>query len=600
MFGGDPSVLGKTITLDSRDFTIIGIMSADFISPTFKADVWKSLDLAVLLRDPRASLAPIWRVIARVRPGVSEAAAASELGLLHARLSGEYPVLGKVGVMHAVPMRSAMVGRALLAESGLYGLVGGAAGVLMAYATKNVFVRLTATMLPAMGDIRLDAPVLVFALVIAIGSGIAFGILPAFAATRLDLKDSLTDTGSRNASRSRRTRKGRILVAAQIALAIVLMVGAGLLLRTFVRLMHTDVGYTTDARVLNFGIGVSPRRYPDRAAAMAVVQRLIARFQSLPGVQAVGYTPVPAWQGGWMSTPMHIEGRVEDGSAPPSVEYATATEGYFAAAGIPVLHGRVFNGEDRAGAVPVAVISASVARRFWPDESAIGARIRVATRFQPESTADVREIVGIVGDVREKVTDDITPTVYVPEWQDFGGGGELAVRVVAGDAASLIPAIRRIVHAVDPLIPILAPRTSREILDASIAQQQVAMVLMATFAVLVLTLASLGVYGVTAYSVSARTREFGIRAALGAQRANVVWLVLRQGLMITLAGIAAGVVLASIVSQVLGDLLVGVSSHDTLTFTAAPLLLMCVAIAACLLPTRAATRVQPVEALRTE
>lgn len=654
VFGADPSVLGKVITLDSRDFTIVGIMPADFISPTFRADVWRPLNLAWFTTNPQARFAPIWRGVARVRSGVSDAALASELQLLHARLSAEYPVLAKVGAMRAVPLHKAMVGRAgsvllivmaaalavllatcanvaglflsraaarrhelgvraalgagrlrlvrqLLTESALYGLVGGALGVLVAYATKNLFVRVTDTMLPAMGTIRIDAPVLLFAAVAAIGSGIAFGILPAFAATRLDLKDSLMDTGGRSASQSRgRTRRSRILVAAQMALAIVLMVGAGLLLRTFVRLTHTDVGYITDARVLNFGIGVSSRRYPDRSAAMAVVQRLIARVQSLPGVEAVGYTPVAAWQGGWMSVPVHIEGRVDDGSAPPSAQYATATESYFAAAGIPILHGRVFTADDRTGAPPVAVISASVARRFWPRGGAIGARIRVPTRTQPDSTADVREIVGIVGDVREKVTDDIMPTVYVPEWQDFGGGGEVAVRLHSGDAASLIPAIRRVVHPVDPLIPVLFPWTSREILNASIAQQQVAMMLMSTFALLVLTLASLGVYGVTAYSVSARTREFGIRAALGAQRSSVVWLVLRQGLTTTLAGIAAGVVLASMVSRVLGTLLVGVSSHDALTFTAAPLILVCVATAACLLPARAATSVQPVEALRTE
>ncbi|HKW49841.1 MAG TPA: ABC transporter permease [Gemmatimonadaceae bacterium] len=653
-FGADSSVLGKVVTLDSRDYTVVGVMPANFISPTFRADVWKPLNLDVMLRNPQSSLAPIWRGIARVRPGVSPSALASELGLLHARMSAEYPVLAKVGVMRGVPLRDAMVGRAgsvllivmaaalvvlvatcvnvaglflsraaarrhelavraalgagrlrlvrqLLTESALYGVAGGVAGVLVAYATKNVFVRLTATMLPAMGSIRIDGPVLGFAAMIALSSGVAFGILPAFAATRLDLKDSLGESGGRSASSGRsRARKGRVLVAAQMALAIVLMVGAGLLLRTFVRLMETDVGYSTDSRVLNFGIWGASRRYPDRNARIAVLRGLIARFQLLPGVQAAGYTPVAAWQGGWMSVPLHIKGRTEDAASVPSVQYATATEGYFAAAGIPVLYGRAFRADDRAGAPPVAVISASVAQRFWPNGGALGARIRVGTRAQPDSSADVREIVGVVGDVRQKVTEDVSPTVYVPEWQDFGGGGELAVRVASGDAAALLPAIRRVVHEADPLIPVLFPRTAREVLHDSIAQQQVAMVLMATFALLALTLASLGVYGVTSYSVTARTREFGIRSALGAQRSSVVLLVMGQGLTTTLAGIFAGLTLAAMISRVLQNLLVGVSSHDALTFITAPVLLTCVAIAACLLPARAATSVQPVEALRTE
>ena len=653
-FGGDPRVLGRRVMLDSRDFIIVGIMPAKFVSPTFRADVWKPLDLDIMMRVPQMSRAPIWRGIARVRAGVPEAALTSALATLHARLASDYPLLAHVGAMRAVPVRDAMVGRAgtalvilmaaalvvlvatcvnvaglflsraaarrhelgvraalgagrgrlvrqLLAESATYGVAGGAAGVLLAYATKNAFVRLTATMLPAMGAIRIDAPVLLFASLISIGSGVAFGILPAFWVTRLDLKDSLAGSGGRTASHSRaRARRGRILVAAQMSLAIVLMVGAGLLLRTFVRLIRTDVGYSTDSRVLNVGIGLSSRRYPDRNARMAVMHDLIARMRALPRVQAAGYTPVPAWQGGWMSVPLQVEGQPDDAASARMVQYATATEGYFAAAGIPILSGRAFRADDRAGAPPVALVSASVARRFGPGGNALGARIRIPTRAQSDSSADVREIVGIVADVRPKVTDDIVPTVYVPEWQDFGGGGELAIRVASGDAAALLPRIRRLVHEVDPRIPLLGPRTSRDVLHASIAQQQVTMVLMATFALLALTLASLGVYSVTAYSVTARTREFGIRAALGAQRSSVLMLVLRQGLATTLAGIAAGLVLAALLSRVLASLLVGVSSHDAATFVAAPLLLAGVAMAACLLPARAATSVEPVEALRTE
>jgi predicted permease len=318
----------------------------------------------------------------------------------------------------------------------------------------------------------------------------------------------------------------------------------------------------------------------------------------MPGVTSVGYTAVAPWNGGFMNVGLRIEGRRTDDNAVPSIQYATASDEFFSAIGIPLRVGRVFSPLDRLGSPPALVISESVARRFWPGASPIGARVTLDNGVA-DSSARPLEIVGVVGDIRPGVTAEPIATVYGSERQWVGYGGEFIVRATR-DAATLVPAIKEALHQLDPRLPLLFPRTVRDVLDAAIARQHLVMVLMGAFAVLALALAALGSYSVMAYMVVARTREFGIRSALGAGRATILMIVLRHGFATTVSGVVIGLGLALLGSRLVATLLVGVSPHDALTFAIAPVVLTLVAVAACIVPARAATRVNPVEALRAE
>ncbi|HEY5061115.1 MAG TPA: ABC transporter permease, partial [Gemmatimonadaceae bacterium] len=650
VFGDDPRAIGRKIQINSVAFTVIGVLPPSFVGPTFRADALLPLSVQGVLRSAQFSRQRVWRSVGRLRAGVAPAALESELALLRGRIAAQYPEIKNAGVIRPVPLHGAMVGsarpvlllvmtgaalvlvitcvniaglflsraaarrrelgvraalgagrgrliRQVVTETGLYGLAGGAAGVALAFAMKRAFIHVAGSILPQMGEIRIDIGVLIFAAIVSLACGLAFGFLPALAATRIDLRDALGDSGMRAASQGRSHVRGtRALVSAQIAFAIVLLVGAGLLVRTFVTLVRTNLGYTADSHVLTFAVSLPAARYRDAESRAAFFHRYLDRVRALPGVHSAGYTSIAPWNGPY-SVGFQIEGRPVDPNDVPHLEYETATDGFFAAAGIPIQTGRDIQAGDRTGAVPVVVISQSVARRFWPNASPIGARVLLHTGGADSAVA--RTVIGVVGDVRPSVTADIAPTVYVSEWQTMVYGGQPVVRA-AGDASAMIEPAKRALLALDPKLPLLYPRTLRDVLAASIARQQLAMALMGAFAVLALVLATLGVYSVMAYAVAARTREFGIRSALGAGRTSILVLVLRQGVATTILGVVCGLGVAALVSRFVASLLAGVSAHDPLTFLAAPLLLVAVALVACMLPARAATRVQPVEALRME
>jgi len=653
VYGGDPRVIGRDIQLDDRTLTVAGVLPPTFVAPTFSADVIRPLNLRGFLREDRLSRMRMWRAVARVRDSVTPATLASELALLRPRIQEKYPNIENAGVARAAPLQEAMVGtagpvlllvmggallvlvitcvniaglflsraaarqrelgiratlgagrgrlvRQLLTESTVYGITGGAAGVALAFVVKRIFVGVAGSILPQIGDVRIDVGVLAFAAILSIACGLAFGVIPAFAATRLDLRDALGDAGSRGASQGVVSLRGRrALVSAQIAFALVLVIGAGLLTRTFVSLVRTDPGYTADARVLTFHVDLPPARYADTASRSAFLGQLTDRIHALAGVRNVGYTAVAPWNGTWRQVGFRVEGTSADADAAPRVDYATASDEYFSALGIPLRAGRVFGAEDRIGAPPVVVISESVARRFWPDGNPLGAHIRLETGRS--DSADVREVVGVVGDVRPSAVADVLPTAYVSERQAAGYGGEFVVRASGGgDVTRLVPPIKQILHDLDPRLPLRDPRSVRDVLRESVARQQLAMALMGGFAALALLLAALGVYNVTAYTVLGRTREFGIRSALGAHPGSILRLVLRQELATIVVGVVCGLGLAALLAQFISTLLVGVSAHDVVTFTIAPVLLTLLGTAACLIPARAATRTQPVDALRVD
>ena len=652
-FGGDPAVVGRHVQLNSNDMTIVGVLPESFVGPTFNADVLLPLPFANVLRSsPRNIRGRAWRGIVRTRAGVSEAALNADLATVGRRVRTEYPEIKNGGVFRPVSLHAAMVGNAktvlllvmagallvlvitcaniaglflsrgaarrrelgvraalgagrsrlvrqMLTESALYGVGGGAAGIALAVLMTRLFVGLAGSTLPHLGEIQLDGLSLAFAATIAILCGLFVGVAPAVAATRVDLRDALGDGGSRGASSGTSSVRGRrALVAAQLAVAVVLLVGAGLLVRTFVALTRTPLGFAVDARTLTFRVNLPYARYSDNTSSAALLSTLIERVRALPGVRAVGYTAVAPWNGGMMNVGFRVDGRQVDPGAVPSVQYATASEEFFQASGTPLRAGRAFTRDDRVGAPNVAIISESVARRFWPNGTAVGSRVRLGTGA-PGDNGEPLEVVGVVGDVRQNVMGDIVPSVYVAERQWASHGGEFVVRAV-DDASALVPGIKSILHDLDPQLPLIFPRTMREVLDATIARQHLAMILMISFAALAVILAALGVYSVMAYTVIGRTREFGIRSALGAERWSIVRLVLRQGAATTIVGVSSGLVLAALVSKYVASLLVGVTAHDVPTFTASALVLVFVAAAACMLPARRATRVEPVEALRAE
>jgi putative ABC transport system permease protein len=346
---------------------------------------------------------------------------------------------------------------------------------------------------------------------------------------------------------------------------------------------------------LTFRINLPYARYRGDAGT-DLVRQFLSRVRALPGVTAAGLTMISPWNGP-NGIGVRIEGRPVDAGTPPSVTYSVASDGFFEALGIPLRAGRTFRPTDRKDALPVVIVSEKVAQRFWPNANPIGARLRLDTG--DADSAVVREVIGVVSDVRGSVLEEPSPMLYEPTWQSGIASGEYMVRTT-GDASALIAPIRAMLHELDPHLPLLGARTLDEVVREPIARQQLAMALMMTFAALALLLAGLGIYSVMAYSVLARTREFGVRAALGAQRGTILFLVLRQGLATTVVGTVCGLALAILASRFLASLLVGVSTLDAVTVVAAPALLVVVATAACMLPALRATKVQPVDALRVE
>lgn len=650
-FGSDPHVIGRSIELNGLSYKIVGVLAQTFVGPTFTADVLFPLNTEGVLRNEKQNKSRAYRGFARLRAGVTREQFESELALLRPRFQALYPGIKNAGVIIPKPLHQAVVGEAapvlvivmigalvvlvatcvniaglflaravarrrelgvraalgagrsrlirqVITESAVYGVAGGAIGIALAFILKRAFLALIGDMLPKLDSIPLNGGVLGLAIVVALACGLAFGILPALAATRLDMREALGEGGTRSSSQGRAGARGsRVLVSAQIAFAVVLVVGAGLLTRTFVALVRTPLGYETTPRQLTFGVIPTRARYPDAASLDALRDELTSRFRALPNVREVGFTAVTPWQGGWMSVPIHVEGRVVADNDVPSIEFATASPEYFAALGIPLRMGRAFQLSDKADAAPVAIVSEAVARRLWPNGNPVGARVHLDD--VPGDSAKVREIIGVVGDFRETVTAPVEPTVYVPAAQLPRFSSSFVIRAT-GDATALVPQLKQLVHTIDPKMPLLGPQTLRQIFANSVERQRLAMALMGVFAALALLLAALGIYGIMAYAVAARTREFGIRSALGASRRRILALVLRQGAATAAVGIVCGLVLAWLLTRYMTTLLVGVATHDVLTFVVAPVVLAVVAIAACLLPARAATRVQPVEALRAE
>jgi ABC-type lipoprotein release transport system permease subunit len=482
----------------------------------------------------------------------------------------------------------------LLSESVVLGLLAGGLGLTLSFWGTSVLRHVSTASLPHLNPIRLDGWVLAFTLAVSVATSLVFGLVPALHAARLDLNEGLKDT-EYGAGGAQRHWSRHLLVAGEIALALVLLSGAGLLLKSFARLQAVDPGFQT-AGVLTTTIQLTPSVYPSAERQRSYFSRLLERVRSLPGVEAAGLTdhlPLTDYSIMMMA---QVEGvPPANPSRNPVVSGATVSTGYFPAMGIPLKRGRVFSERDDANAPAVALVNEVFVRRLLPDVDPIGRRVS-----SPTATGGWATVVGVVGDVRQSgLESEVVPEVYWPLLQQASGLMTLAVRS-SGDPRALASAVRRVAQELDQDQPLQVLMTMEQRLSATMAPRRLTLGLLGGFAGLALVLASVGIYGVMSFVVAQRTREIGIRMALGASRGEVVGLVLRQGVTVTLWGLVAGGVGAWALTRYLASLLFAVKPADPLTLLGASLLLGGIALLACLLPAWRAARIDPMRALRNE
>jgi putative ABC transport system permease protein len=664
-FGANTQLIGQTINLNNQPHTVIGIAPPDFQLAGVRAELWTPMAFAPGDRyNTRGN--HFLNVIGRLKPNVTITQAQSDMDVITRRLAEQHEMNAGLGAK-VVPMHEDAVGsyrpallvllgavgfvlliacanvanlllaraavrqkefalratlgasrlrtvRQLLTESLLLSVLGGGLGLLLAMWGVDLLVALSPAELPRIAEIGVDARVLAFTLSLSVLTGIVFGLAPALQASHLDLNEALKE-GGRSVTGSRRTRRLRgALVVTEIALSLVLLVGAGLLINSFWHLMQVSPGFKAE-NLLTMQVALPESKYPptEHHRAQAFYRQLLERVATLPGVQSVGATSsLPLAAGGWGKM-LSIEGR----PAPPSMEtiplvqYRQVSANYFGTLGVSPVKGRLFTEQDDPKSPPVALINEEMARRFFPGEDPIGKRIWMGPPENllpggalPEGYSFPRlTIAGVVNDVKHQgLNQQAGPEVYIPYSQ---GAGEtqrsmfLAVRTTV-DPMSLAAAVRNEVTAIDKDQPVADIQTMEQRLTASLAQPRFNMLLLGIFAAVALALAAVGLYGVMAYGVTQRTHEIGIRMALGAQRSNVLKLVVRQGMAMALIGVVLGLAASFALTRVMASLLFGVSATDPLVFTIIALLLAAVAFIASYIPARRAIKVDPMIALRYE
>jgi putative ABC transport system permease protein len=484
--------------------------------------------------------------------------------------------------------------RLFIAEVLLLAAAGAGPGLAVAVYGTSLLVRLSPGGITRIAEAHVDGRVLVFAVLVAAVTSVLFGLAPAFSASGVDLADSLKQ-GGRGGVGSRSSRARRFLVIAEVALSLVLLVGAGLLVRTLAHLKEVPLGFEP-RNVLTMTVAKSPTAAPEATAAF--FQQLVARVKALPGVEDASVTWQLPLSGAGASTALNIEGRPDDPANVPTGIIHAAAPGYFRTMGIPIVKGRDFTDHDDMRSTRVLIVNEALARKYFPRGDALGKRIMPG--YTTTGDYRQREIIGIVADVKHGgLTSTPSPEFYYSQSQMPVSTMTLVVRAV-GNPNALVAPIRREVHELDATAPVFAVRTAEEYLARSTAPTRFNTFLVGAFALVALVLTVVGLYGVVAYSVSQATRDIGIRMALGARRADVLRLVLGQGLTLTLGGVGVGLLAALALTRVMSSLLFGVAATDALTFGGVAALLLIVAVIACYVPARRATRVDPIIAIRYE
>ncbi|HYO91379.1 MAG TPA: ABC transporter permease, partial [Pyrinomonadaceae bacterium] len=484
--------------------------------------------------------------------------------------------------------------RQLLTESVLLSAIGAGVGLLLALWATDFLVALGSDSIPHPERVGIDMRVLGFTLLITVLTGILFGLAPALHASKTDLNEALKEGGGKGTQGVGRSRLRGLLVMSEIALSLMLLVGAGLLIKSFMRLQSVAPGFDPQ-KVLTMYVFLPGTKYGEDAQQAAFFDRSLERIQSLPGVESAGVTSNLPISGNYDRVGFYAEDRpVASNSDAPDIERYMINGDYFRAMGIQLREGRSFSAADNADAQPVAVVNETTARNFWPNESAIGKRVRT----DPESPW--RTVIGVVGDVRHYNLETApNMQLYLPYQQVPSQMMTLVVRT-ANDPLHQAASVRNEIWAVDKDQPVYNVRAMDELVAESVAERRFTMLLLAIFASIAMFLAMVGIYGVMSYTVTQRTHEIGIRVALGAQSGDVLKMVLRQGMTFALVGVALGLCGAFIATRIISSLLFGVTATDPLTFASVAILLAVSALLACYLPARRATRVDPMTALRYE
>ena len=653
--GGDPAIIGRQVKLDDNLYTVIGVMPSAFenvLAPS--AEIWTLLQYDTSLPPQSREWGHHLRMVGRLRPGIGTDQAGRELDQIARSPIREFPrqpgsrmekglivnslqddvtrgvkpallaILGAVLLVLAIAcvnvtnlllargaqrrgefaMRAALGAprtrmiRQLLTESLILALIGGALGMVIAEIGVRALVALSPPGLPRVGAISVNGPVFAFAFGVSALVGVAVGLIPALSASRADLRVGLQQGSRSAAGGSQWTR--RTLVVAEVALALVLLAPAGLLLRSLQRLFAVAPGFDT-ARLLTMQVQTYGRRYDDDSACHRFFAQALEAVRQVPGITTAAFTNQLPLSGDDASTEVYgvrLERSQNTTEWIDAYRYAV-TPGYFETMGIPLRRGRLFDARDMAGApVRPVLISESFAKRAFPGQNPIGQRVRFGG--PPDRPWDT--IIGVVGDVKQaSLAAPQSEAVYVTTAQWLWADGTLWLVVRArGDATALTNAIRKAIWSVDKDQPIVRVAMMDDLLAATAAERRFALILFQTFGLVALALAAIGIYGVLSGSVTERTREIGVRLALGAQRRDVLGLILRQGVKLTLSGVGLGLLAAWVVTRLLTKLLYSVSATDPLTFGGVALLLTVVALLACYLPARRATKVDPLVALRQE
>jgi putative ABC transport system permease protein len=650
-FGSNPGLIGQSIALDMRSFTVVGILPASFRYPEGAPhqDVWISV-MQDPLFGPRTSQPGVrlLGVAGRLKPGVSLEKAQAEMITVGARLARAFPAEDSGLTIRIRPYRQAVVGnlkpallilqsavglllliacanianlllakatsrgrevavrialgasrvrivRQLLTESALLGLLGGVAGVLLAVGA----VRSLQPLLPAevvqISSIHVGGPVLVFALLVSLAAALAFGLAPALLATPRNLQTNLKEGGERTGQRGGQHVRSYLAIA-EIALAMVLLAGGGLLIRSFALVTTVNPGFDPN-HVTEAEVSLPQFQYSTPQQWTAFSKELLTLLHALPGLQDSALAaPLPMDRQGQAAFVFSIVGNPP---LPPgkstTADYTTASPGYFHVMRIPLLRGRLFSERDSPSDPNVAIISETLARRYFPNQDPIGRQMRFG--FPPDGNVP-REIVGVVGDVRDvALSQKPGPMMYVPFAQAPLYGGEVVVRSSL-PVSSVAAAIRQAVHSIDRDLPVTDVEPVPEAIGQSISRERFRTVLLGSFSAIALVLAAIGIFGVISFSAAQRTHEIGIRTALGAQRRDVLRLILGQGAKLALLGLGIGVVLAILLTRLIASMLYGVSATDPLTFGAVAIILLGVAMIACYIPARRAMRVDPMVTLR--